>query len=120
MCQVLLPMLLIPSESESKGNTNPTNYRLVYSISERKVHTNFTLRVLSGERCCGSSHGWLATTDLADLPMIIALVNSFRKEATIRLQNTTRILSRIRFEVCTVADPKLNPDNSVVAALYGN
>lgn len=85
MCQVLLPMLLIPSESESKGNTNTTNYRLVYSISERKAYTNFTLQVFSGERCCGSSHGWLARIDLVDLPMIIALVNSFRKEATIRL-----------------------------------
>ncbi|TQD92306.1 hypothetical protein C1H46_022104 [Malus baccata] len=63
--------------------------------------------------------------------MIIALVNSFRKEATIRLpplelkakDNDPRTphesFQGLSSKGCTVADPKLNPDNYVVAALYG-
>lgn len=126
----VLPMVLILSRSEPEGNTSPTKRRVVYSISEGKVYNNVGLPVPYSKRCCGSSHGWLATVDLADQPMNITLMNPFKKAATIRLpplesnaeymiptDHTNPYENYVR-KVILSADPSSSPDNYMVASLY--
>nr|XP_028947443.1 F-box protein At2g26160-like [Malus domestica] len=125
----VLPMLLIPSQLESQTQvetTGPTT-RAVYSINEGKVYENVRLPVPYSKICRGSSHGWLATIDLADQPINITLVNPFTKE-TIRLPPLEFEAQDMNLwfhpyenfvqKVILSTDPSLNRDNYMVVAIY--
>ncbi|KAJ1410407.1 F-box protein [Sesbania bispinosa] len=51
-----VPMLMIPTKRRSRTK------RSLYSIPARKVYP-FQLFVPYNKRCCGYSHGWIATVD---------------------------------------------------------
>ncbi|KAM1102730.1 hypothetical protein PS1_011496 [Malus domestica] len=78
--------------------------------------------------CRGSSHGWLATIDLADQPINITLVNPFRKEETIHLPPLEfeaqdmnprfHLYENYVQKVILSTNPSSNRDNYVVVAMY--
>ncbi|WJX62415.1 hypothetical protein P8452_47414 [Trifolium repens] len=70
----ILPMLMIPTE-------NSFEKRSLYSVLANRVYP-FELTMLYNQRCCGSSHGWLATIDEED---VITWVNPFKNVAPISL-----------------------------------
>ncbi|CAB4286374.1 unnamed protein product [Prunus armeniaca] len=75
----LAPMLLIPNQDDD-------HRRVVYSISEGRVYSNIRLQVPFSRRCCGSSHGWLATVDTTEQGCpVVVLRNPFTKAKPIFL-----------------------------------
>ncbi|XP_048441108.1 putative F-box protein At1g65770 [Pyrus x bretschneideri] len=123
----ILPMLLIPSECHDKSSL--TTRKLVYSISQGKILDEHKLRVLFRKRCCGSSHGWVATIEYqTDEGLIIALRNSFRKAWSIYLppldakvpEGNTGYHEFYIPKVVLSSDPALDPKNCVVAAICGS
>ncbi|XP_061366868.1 uncharacterized protein LOC133310003 [Gastrolobium bilobum] len=110
----VLPMLMIPTERKSRKK------RSLYGIAAKKVY-HFQLPVPYSKRCCGSSHGWLATVDSC---YVITLMNPFKNVAPIPLPPLNPGLShKYLFEqnmhkVTLSVDPTSNPDDYVVAAVY--
>ncbi|KAJ1407824.1 hypothetical protein SESBI_24013 [Sesbania bispinosa] len=70
----VLPMLMIPTKRKR-------TQRSLYGIISKRVY-QFQLRVQYNRRCCGSSHGWLATVNRHS---VITLRNPFKNVAHIRL-----------------------------------
>ncbi|XP_021803102.1 putative F-box protein At1g65770 isoform X1 [Prunus avium] len=117
----LPPMLLIPNQDDD-------HRRVVYSISEGRVYNNIRLQVPFSRRCCGSSHGWLATVDTTEqgCPMVV-LRNPFTKAKPIFLPPLDILIAKYETsyhehyvrKVILSVDPTMNPENYVVVALYG-
>ncbi|GAU41377.1 hypothetical protein TSUD_398140 [Trifolium subterraneum] len=108
----ILPMLMIPME-------NSLEKRNLYSVLANRVYP-FELTMLYKQRCCGSSHGWLATID-GD---VITWVNPFKDVAPIilpRIDVFESFKNYYEFNVHKVtlsADPISSPNDYVVAAIY--
>ena len=66
-----LPMLLLSLNNDHKTR------RVLYGITEGKIFKNINLEVFYARRCCGFSHGWLATVDEN---MAITLLNPFTNQ----------------------------------------
>ncbi|XP_061362312.1 uncharacterized protein LOC133306050 [Gastrolobium bilobum] len=114
-----LPLSLI-LDKLLEGLDQSRKKRSLYGIAAEKVyHSQFP--VPYSKRCCGSSHGWLATVDSC---YVITLLNPFKNVAPIRLPPLNPGLShKYLFEqnmhkVTLSADPTSNPDDYVVAAVY--
>ncbi|XP_061341415.1 putative F-box protein At3g25750 [Gastrolobium bilobum] len=109
----VLPMLMIPTKRKSRIERN------LYGIVSETVY-NFKLPVPYSKKCCGSSHGWLATVDP---DYVVTLMNPF-KNLKIRLPRLNRGLSnkcyyeRNMRKVTLSADPISNPNDYVVAAVH--
>ncbi|KAE9446171.1 hypothetical protein C3L33_21931, partial [Rhododendron williamsianum] len=121
-----LPMLLIPPPAETAEEADYHRRRL-YSVTRRKV-LNLELRVPYPRRCCGSSHGWLATENEADAG--ITLLNPFSGKSfrfpKVSLDQNIKPTMRHKFsyelhilKVVLSHDPSLMPNNDfVVAAIF--
>ncbi|XP_061345351.1 putative F-box protein At4g22660 [Gastrolobium bilobum] len=109
----VLPRLMIPTKRKSRKERN------LYDIVAERVY-NFKLPVPYSKKCCGSSHGWLATVDPN---YVVTLMNPF-KNLKIGLPRLNRGLSnRCYYElnmrkVTLSADPISNPNDYVVAAVH--
>ncbi|KAL6294748.1 hypothetical protein ACE6H2_002890 [Prunus campanulata] len=113
-------MLLILNNDGHRG-------RVLYNISEGIIYNNIELQVPFSKRCCGFSHGCLATVDpTTDQGLIIALSNRFTKAKPILLPP---FIGRVREyessyyehyvrKVILYTDSALNPENYVFVALY--
>lgn len=119
----VLPMLMIPTKRKSRTK------RSLYDIPGKKVYP-FQLPVRYSKRCCGSTHGWLATVDAKN---VITLLNPFKNNvAPITLPplfiESPRVnffcsKPRVNFEynirkVTLSKDPMTSPNDYVVAAIY--
>ncbi|KAI8544841.1 hypothetical protein RHMOL_Rhmol08G0326300 [Rhododendron molle] len=120
-----VPMLLIPPPAKTAEEAD-YHCRRLYSVTQRKVLPNLELRVPYPRRCCGSSHGWLATWNQADAG--ITLLNPFSGKSfrfpkvSLRHSGLSHDFS-YEFYVLKVVlshDPSLVPNNDfVVAAIFG-
>ncbi|XP_008222388.1 PREDICTED: putative F-box protein At1g65770 [Prunus mume] len=117
----LPPMLLIPNQDND-------HRRVVYSISEGRVYSNIRLQVPFSRRCCGSSHGWLATVDTTEQGCpVVVLRNPFTKAKPIFLPPLDILIAKYETsyhehyvrKVILSVDPTMNPENYVVVALCG-
>ncbi|KAG5545648.1 hypothetical protein RHGRI_017958 [Rhododendron griersonianum] len=87
----VVPMLLIHSPDQKTEAKEAWDYRRrLYSVTENKIHSRLELRVPYRRRCCGSSHGWLATVNEEDLG--ITLLNPFSGR-TLSLPKVNRTIS---------------------------
>ncbi|CAJ2673669.1 unnamed protein product [Trifolium pratense] len=107
----IFPMLMIPTESPEK--------RGLYSVLGNRVYP-FQLTMLYKKRCCGSSHGWLATVDEN---YVITWVNPFKDVAPISLPRIHCHWSYKNYEfnvhkVTLSDDPITSPNDYVVAVIY--
>lgn len=117
----LLPWLMIPPRQLPEGKTTRRRSQ-IYSISEAKVYDNIDLSLAYyTKRCCGSSHGWLATVDQR---LAITLHNPFQKATepirlppldafTIPIQNAP-LYEYYVSKVVLSADPSSHPDYAVL------
>ncbi|KAL6223673.1 hypothetical protein ACLB2K_002532 [Fragaria x ananassa] len=128
----------------SKGNLVPLflqrNERSVtnleaYTVSDKITrYDSVPSAVAYGKRCCGSSHGWLASVDLEGECLRVVLKHAFQKSAdSIRLPplKLTRMTEEYQREhlkekyqeyiekVVLSSDPNTSPNNYVVIVLYG-
>ena len=113
-----LPWLMVLSKPNSKDS------RSFYSITHQKL-SKFHLPVPPGTRYCGSSHGWLITTDETNA---VSLLHPFSRQV-IRLPPLTRLKIPQRtvygFEYhlhkgVLSANPTSNPDDFVLMVIYGH
>ncbi|XP_058190640.1 putative F-box protein At3g25750 [Rhododendron vialii] len=121
-----LPMLLIPPPAKTAEEAD-YHCRRLYSVTRRKV-LNLELRVPYPRRCCGSSHGWLATENEADAG--ITLLNPFSGKSfrfpKVSLDQYIKPTMRHKFsyelhilKVVLSHDPALMPNNDfVVVAIF--
>lgn len=108
----VMPMLMIPSKKSPEK-------RCLYSIPANRVYP-LESTMLNNKRCCGSSHGWLATLDKED---VITWVNPFKDVAPISLPpiDNYMVCKDYDFNVHKVTlsvDPITSPTDYVVAAIY--
>ncbi|KAJ1397683.1 hypothetical protein SESBI_31618 [Sesbania bispinosa] len=110
-----LPMLMIPTKRKSRTK------RSLYGIISKRVYP-FQLSVDYSRRCCGSSHGWLATVDPH---YAITLRNPFKNVSPIQLPRINRGHSNKRgfyetniLKVTLSADPLTSPNDYVVVAIH--
>lgn len=113
----LLPWLMIPPRELLQGKSRRRSQ--IYSISEAKVYDNIDLSLsYYTKRCCGSSHGWLATVDQR---LAITLHNPLQNATTepIRLPPLDAVTIPIEdaplyeyyvSKVVLSADPSSHPD----------
>ncbi|XP_030968889.1 putative F-box protein At1g65770 [Quercus lobata] len=110
-----LPMLLLSLNNDHKTR------RVLYGITEGKIFKNINLEVFYARRCCGFSHGWLATVDEN---MAITLLNPFKKSATKITLPSLKHRKRIKipqFNVLKVIlshNPTSSQDNYAVVVIY--
>lgn len=138
----LLPMLMMPpngtandsSSEQQQQQTKQRLHRLLYSVSERKIYNNIRLAVPYNDKCCGSSYGWLASTDKSIMEISqrevevihqITLRNPFRKALeAIHLPPYRQKLPKVDYvyewipNVILSADPTLHPDNYYVVLVF--
>ncbi|KAL6187848.1 hypothetical protein ACLB2K_039243 [Fragaria x ananassa] len=127
----VLPIFWNSTDFHSKSEGHPG----LQSISTEKRYNKIRLPLAYGKRCCGSSHGWLATVDLVGLSLNITLVYPFKKSvAPICLPPLDFMIKSSILEedlnyyiinykkyipnVILSANPNLQPDNYLVIALY--
>ncbi|KAJ1382989.1 hypothetical protein SESBI_43804 [Sesbania bispinosa] len=109
-----VPMLMIPTKRKSRTT------RSLYSIPAGRVYP-FQLFVPYNKRCCGCSHGWIATVDENN---VIRLLNPFKKVADITLPQIAPIVPHKYFyelnihKVTLSADPIRRPKDYVVVAIH--
>ncbi|RHN55272.1 hypothetical protein MtrunA17_Chr5g0415901 [Medicago truncatula] len=108
----VMPMLTIPSKKSPEK-------RCLYSIPANRVYP-LESTMLNNKRCCGSSHGWLATLDEED---VITWVNPFKDVAPISLPpiDNYMVCKDYDFNVHKVTlsvDPITSPNDYVVAGIY--
>ncbi|KAJ1443611.1 hypothetical protein SESBI_00195 [Sesbania bispinosa] len=101
----VLPMLMIPTISKTVSG--------FYSIPANKVYP-FLFNVHPVERCCGSSHGWLATTMDNNF---ITLLNPFKNVAPIQLPPLIHDSPPYHKKVTLSADPTTSPNDYAVAVI---
>ncbi|KAG5523652.1 hypothetical protein RHGRI_035442 [Rhododendron griersonianum] len=100
----------------------------MYSVTENKILSSLELRVPYLRRCCGSSHGWLATVNEEDLG--ITLLNPFSGRALSLpkvgcepYNNNPARRHNLKYEydvkkvILSCGDP--SADEFVVVAIYG-
>ncbi|KAM4083986.1 hypothetical protein ACB094_08G098800 [Castanea mollissima] len=110
-----LPMLLLSLNNDHKTR------RVLYGITEGKIFKNIYLEVFYARRCCGFSHGWLATVDEN---MAITLLNPFDKSASKITLPSLKHRKRIKiaqFNVLKVVlshNPTSSQDNYAVVVIY--
>ncbi|XP_050374852.1 putative F-box protein At5g66830 [Argentina anserina] len=107
------PMLLILDKDR------PTLATLCSVVSEGRIYKNVELHYSTQRwRCCGSSHGWLATVlDDVRAGSTIALRNLFKKPSTTICLPKLKVFSITK--VVLSADPTLNQDSYVVGVIHG-
>ncbi|KAJ1386689.1 hypothetical protein SESBI_40614 [Sesbania bispinosa] len=105
----VLPMLMIPNKKKGRAN------RCLYGIPNGRAYP-FQLSLPYNKRCCGFSHGWLATIDSRH---VITLLNPFKKVPPIRLPPLDMDFPQCSvYKVTLSADPITNPNDYVVVAIY--
>ncbi|KAM2669311.1 hypothetical protein EV2_020796 [Malus domestica] len=57
------PLLLVPNVDDCRNPITTDRELVPYNIAEGKAYTNVRLQVPFHKRCCGSSHGWLASVE---------------------------------------------------------
>ena len=109
----IMPMLMIPSKKSP-------DKRCLFSIPANRVYP-LESTMLNNKRCCGSSHGWLATIDEE---FVITWLNPFKDVAPISLPMTGVYHSFKNYtefnvqKVTLSVDPITSPNDYVVAAIY--
>ncbi|CAM8991687.1 unnamed protein product [Rhodiola kirilowii] len=109
--RLTLPMLLVPvNECETQ--------RKLYGVSSGKFYSNIRLSDIPNERCCGSSHGWLA---FVEEDLSVTLVSPFKfKGIHIRLpvMDTCGAEPNAKTVSKLIVSPDSTPDNYTVVAIY--
>ncbi|KAJ1386697.1 hypothetical protein SESBI_40622 [Sesbania bispinosa] len=111
-----VPMLMVPTKRKSRTE------RSLYSVPAGRVYP-FQLPLRYNKRCCGSSHGWVATVDKNN---VVSLLNPFKKLAPISLpriipisSHSDRSLYECNMDKVTLStDPIKRPKDYVVVAIH--
>ncbi|XP_058205047.1 F-box protein At4g35733-like [Rhododendron vialii] len=119
-----IPMLMVPSSDPKDNNSDGEGQekRSLYSLTRCKLY-DFQLSLSYRKRCCGSSHGWLATVEDN---YAITLINPFSGVSPITLPPLMQVdsytdFSEMEYDIVKVvlsADPYMAPDSYQVAAIY--
>ncbi|XP_058208294.1 uncharacterized protein LOC131321315 [Rhododendron vialii] len=85
-----IPMLMVPSSHPKDNNSDGEGQekRSLYGITLGKLY-DYELPFPCAKRCCGSSHGWLATVDEN---YAVTIINPFSRVFSITLPHLLKLI----------------------------